>query len=87
MLTLTEIGNLKGFSNAITRWAKFGPYYAMFPIEFAFNIVEKYSKQGDYIIDPFAGRCSSVYASGVLDRNSLGGAFQPFQGDSPIFFS
>ena len=77
MLTLKEIGNLKGFGNAITRWAKFGPYYAMFPIEFAFNIVEKYSRQGDYIIDPFAGRCSSIYASGVLGRNSLGIEINP----------
>ncbi|OQW91702.1 MAG: DNA modification methylase [Thiotrichaceae bacterium IS1] len=77
MPTLAEIGNLKGHSNAITRWAKFGPYYAMFPIDFAFEVVAKYSKAGDYIIDPFAGRCSSIYAGGVLDRNSLGIEINP----------
>ena len=68
---------LKGFSTAEARWARFGPYYAMFPLEFAFSVVEEYSKEGDYIIDPFAGRCSSIYAGGVLGRNSLGIEINP----------
>ena len=68
---------LKGYETAEARWARFGPYYAMFPLEFAFEVVEKYSKQGDYIIDPFAGRCSSIYAGGVLGRNSLGIEINP----------
>jgi len=68
---------LKGFETAEARWARFGPYYAMFPLEFAFDVVEKYSKEGDYIIDPFAGRCSSIYAGGVLGRNSLGIEINP----------
>uniref|UniRef100_UPI000AE9AEE1 site-specific DNA-methyltransferase n=1 Tax=Treponema endosymbiont of Eucomonympha sp. TaxID=1580831 RepID=UPI000AE9AEE1 len=53
---------LKGHKTAESRWARFGPYYAMFPLDFAFSIIENYSKEGDYIIDPFAGRCSSVFA-------------------------
>jgi len=69
--------NLKGFSNPVARWARFGPYYAMFPLDFAFEIVEKYSKEGDYIIDPFAGRCSSIYAGSVLGRSSLGIEINP----------
>ena len=77
MTTLAEIGNIRGSSNAITRWAKFGPYYAMFPIDFAFKTVEKYSKKGDYIIDPFAGRFSSVFAGGVLGRHSTGIEINP----------
>lgn len=68
---------LKGFTTAEARWARFGPYYAMFPLEFAFDVVEKFSKEGDYIIDPFAGRCSSIYAGGVLGRNSLGIEINP----------
>lgn len=69
--------NLKGFSNAEARWARFGPYYAMFPIDFAFDVVEKYSQPGDYIIDPFSGRGSSIYAGGVLGRHSLGIEINP----------
>jgi DNA modification methylase len=68
---------IKGFATAEARWARFGPYYAMFPLDFAFDVVEKYSKEGDYIIDPFAGRCNSIYAGGVLGRNSLGIEINP----------
>lgn len=75
MITKEKI--LKGFETAEARWARFGPYYAMFPLEFAFEVVEKYSQVGDFIIDPFAGRCSSIYAGGVLGRNSLGIEINP----------
>ena len=52
-------------------------YYAMFPLEFAFEVVNTYSQEGDCIIDPFAGRCSSVYAGAVLGRNSWGIEINP----------
>ncbi|WP_417857775.1 DNA methyltransferase [Xanthomarina gelatinilytica] len=68
---------VKGFKTAESRWARFGPYYAMFPVDFAFEVVKKYSKEGDYILDPFAGRCSSIYAGGVLGRHSLGIEINP----------
>ena len=77
MRTLADIGNIKGNSTAETRWAKFGPYYAMFPIDFAFKVINEYSKAGDYILDPFAGRFSSVYAGGVLGRHSVGIEISP----------
>jgi hypothetical protein len=67
----------KTHQTAESRWARFGPYYAMFPIEFAFNVVNEYSKKGDYILDPFAGRGSSIYAGGVLGRNSIGIEINP----------
>lgn len=70
MINVKEI--VKGFKTPESRWARFGPYYAMFPLDFAFEVVEKYSKPGDFIIDPFAGRCSSIYAGGILGRHSLG---------------
>jgi len=75
---MTEIKNIvNGFKTPESRWARFGPYYAMFPVDFAFEVVEKYSKKGDYIIDPFAGRSSSIYAGGVLGRHSLGIEINP----------
>jgi DNA modification methylase len=63
--------------NAESRWARFGPYYAMFPVEFAFDVVNNYSHKGDYILDPFAGRGSSIYAGGILGRYSLGIEINP----------
>jgi hypothetical protein len=68
---------VSGFKTAEARWARFGPYYAMFPLDFAFDVVKKYSREGDFIIDPFAGRGSSVYAGSVLGRTSLGIEINP----------
>lgn len=68
---------VRGFQNAESRWARLGPYYAIFPLDFAFEVVEKYSKEDDFIIDPFAGRGSSIYAGGVLGRHSLGIEINP----------
>ncbi len=75
MIEVKEI--VKGFKTPESRWARFGPYYAMFPLDFAFEVVEKYSNEGDFIIDPFAGRGSSIYAGGVLGRYSLGLEINP----------
>jgi len=74
---IKSINVIKGFQTAESRWARFGPYYAMFPLDFAFEVIEKYSKEGDYIIDPFAGRGSSLYAGAVLGRRSLGIEINP----------
>jgi DNA modification methylase len=67
----------KTHQNAESRWARFGPYYAMFPVEFAFDVVNEFSNIGDNILDPFAGRGSSIYAGGVLGRYSLGIEINP----------
>lgn len=64
-------------STAISRWAKFGPYYAMFPIEFACKVVSKFSNPGDIIIDPFAGRGSSIFAAAALKRKGIGIEINP----------
>lgn len=75
---MIDVKNIvKGFKTPESRWARFGPYYAMFPVDFAFDVIKKYSKEGDFIIDPFAGRCSSIYAGGVLGRHSLGIEINP----------
>ncbi|MFN0035364.1 MAG: DNA methyltransferase [Saprospiraceae bacterium] len=77
MQTLEGIGNLKGHSTAEARWAGFGPYYAMFPIEFAFKVVNEFSSSGESVLDPFAGRCSSIYAASVLGRRGVGIEINP----------
>ncbi|MDR2409348.1 MAG: site-specific DNA-methyltransferase [Bacteroidales bacterium] len=68
---------INGHATAESRWARLGPYYAMFPLDFTFKVINKYSKKGDYIIDPFAGRCSTVFAGNILKRNSLGIEINP----------
>lgn len=60
------------FNTANGRWARFGPYYAMFPFDFALGVVQKFSKQGEWVIDPFAGRSTSIFSAAAQDRFGLG---------------
>lgn len=62
----------KGFSTPEACWSRFGAYYAMFPVDFAFDVISKHSKPGDKILDPFCGRGTSVYVASVLGRSATG---------------
>lgn len=65
------------YQNAIGRWAGVGPYYAMFPNEFAFEVVEQFTEPGDWVLDPFAGRFSSSFAAVSQGRSALGIEINP----------
>jgi DNA modification methylase len=71
------VSSLLSLNTAIGRWSGLGPYYAMFPKEFAFEVVEKFSKPGDLVIDPFAGRASSIYAAAAMERHGYGIEINP----------
>lgn len=60
------------YSNAQGRWAGFGPYYAMFPGNFARQVVETMSPEGGRILDPFCGRGTAPFMAQVTGRASLG---------------
>lgn len=64
-------------STHIGRWMGVGPYYAMFPMQFAFEVIEQYTEVGEAVLDPFAGRASSIYAAAVLDRIGVGVEINP----------
>jgi hypothetical protein len=65
------------YSSPIGRWAGVGPYYAMFPVPFAFEVVARYSKPGSAVLDPFAGRASSIYAAVAQGRTGYGIEINP----------
>lgn len=65
------------YQNAVGRWAGIGPYYAMFPNEFAFDVISRFTKPNDWILDPFAGRFSSIYAATSQGRNGIGIEINP----------
>src|SRR5438093_10211262 len=67
----------RGLSTAVERWSGLGPYYAMFPVEFAFNVVREYSNPGARVLDPFAGRGTSVYAAAASGRSACGVEINP----------
>ena len=66
MEIFNENGNTS-YSTAVGRWMGLGPYYAMFPMKFAFDVVNEFSRPGAAVLDPFAGRASSVYAAATLN--------------------
>lgn len=59
------------------RWASFGPYYAMFPVEFARNVITAHTRPGDGVFDPFAGRGTSIFCAAELGRAGLGVELNP----------
>ena len=62
-------GKLTG---VLGRWAGLGPYYAMFPMEFALRTVQRYCPQGGRVLDPFAGRGTSIFAAAASGRSGTG---------------
>lgn len=54
------------------RWCSFGPYYAMFPVEFSLNVINTYTKKEDWIFDPFCGRGTVPFTAEILDRHAVG---------------
>lgn len=56
----------------VARWAGFGPYYAMFPLDFARSVIGTYTVEGDAVLDPFAGRGTSIFCAHETGRIGLG---------------
>ena len=65
------------YQDAKDRWAGLGPYYAMFPSLFADDVVARYSQVGDTVLDPFAGRGTSLLSSIIAGRKALGMEVNP----------
>ncbi|PNV82391.1 MAG: DNA modification methylase [Sulfurimonas sp.] len=54
------------------RWCSFGPYYAMFPIDFSLNTIYSYTNVNDWVLDPFCGRGTVLYTAEMLGRHAVG---------------
>jgi hypothetical protein len=65
------------YNSAASRWAGVGPYYAMFPTTFAAEVVKEYTKRGETVLDPFAGRATSLFAAASEDRVGVGIEINP----------
>jgi hypothetical protein len=59
------------------RWCGFGPYYAMFPVDFARQVVAKYCPLGGLIIDPFCGRGTVPFVAMATGRKAVGCDINP----------
>lgn len=65
------------FDTAAERWAGVGPYYAMFPVSFANRVIQEYTRVGDWILDPFAGRGTALFAAASQNRFGFGVEINP----------
>ena len=65
------------YSTAESRWAGIGPYYAMFPTAFADKVVAEYTKPGDTVLDPFAGRGTAIFSAATQGRQAIGIEINP----------
>lgn len=65
------------YSCAAGRWAGMGPYYAMFPAAFADRVITRYSKLGDTVLDPFAGRGTTLFSAAASGRGAVGVEVNP----------
>lgn len=48
------------------------PYPAKFPVELAINYIDKYTKEGDVVYDPFVGAGTTLLASSAMNRIGYG---------------
>jgi hypothetical protein len=65
------------FETAEGRWEGMGPYYAMFPTNFADRVVSRYSTTGAVVLDPFAGRGTTLFSAGTNSRCGIGVEINP----------
>ena len=65
------------YDSAAGRWAGIGPYYAMFPVEFADEVVRSYTRPGQVVLDPFAGRGTAIFSAATQDRQAIGVEVNP----------
>jgi hypothetical protein len=62
---------------AVKRWLRMGPWYAMFPMKFALEVIKEHTEVGDSVLDPFMGRGTTVSAAAALGRNAAGMEIHP----------
>lgn len=67
----------RSYATAAQRWEGVGPYYAMFPTYFADQVVARYTKPGEVVLDPFSGRGTSVFSAAHQGRHGLGVEVNP----------
>lgn len=59
------------------RWAHVGPYFAMFPIGYVEDVIGQHTCPGDAVLDPFAGRFSTVAMANYAGRPGFGVEINP----------
>ncbi len=48
------------------------PYFTMFPLEFPYSVLSGRARPGDWVLDPFCGRGTTLFAARLLGLPALG---------------
>jgi len=67
----------RAYQDAASRWAGVGPYYAMFPVAFADEVVRTHTRPGETVLDPFAGRGTAIFSAATQFRSAIGIEINP----------
>lgn len=59
------------------RWARVGPYFAMFPVDYVEDVIRLHTRPGDAVLDPFAGRFSTIAVANYAGRPGCGVEINP----------
>lgn len=59
------------------RWCGFGPYYAMFPVDFVRQTIARYCPPNGRVIDPFCGRGTTPFVAAMMGRDAFGADINP----------
>lgn len=62
MTDTTDISRLNGIC----------PYFTMFPLNFPLSILSELAEPGDWVLDPFCGRGTTLFAARILNLPSIG---------------
>ena len=65
------------FSTAVGRWARLGPYYAMFPIQFVLEVIQLYGRPSETVVDPFCGRGTVPFIAMATGRKATAADVNP----------
>ena len=69
--------NRLDIAKAQRRWVHVGPYYAMFPMAYVEEVIQRYTHPGDAVLDPFAGRFSTTAVASYTGRPACGIEISP----------
>jgi|ERR1700674_134532 len=67
----------RAYQDAVSRWAGVGPYYAMFPVAFADEVIRTHTRPGQTVLDPFAGRGTAIFSAATQRRYAIGIEINP----------
>src|SRR5271168_5332899 len=75
----TPLKHLPKLNSPLLRLNGLAPYYTMFPLRFPFEALAN-AKPGEYVLDPFCGRGTTVLAARLRGLPSFGVDSNPVAG-------